>query len=117
MLHGTFHFCTHLDDVGIARYRYQNTDGTVAVIEQFIAYRFFVAFLDTGNVPETELVIVMPLDKHIADVLYGLELVAHRHSDAVVTIVVITGIAGLVLSVQGGKHFQGLHTEIGHAVL
>ena len=59
----------------------------------------------------------MSLDKHVADVFYGLELVADGHTDAVITIIIITGIAGLVLSVQGGKHFHRLHAEVGHAVL
>ena len=59
----------------------------------------------------------MSLDKHVADIFYGLELVADGHTDAVISIVIITGIASLILSVQCGEDFHRLYTQVGHAVL
>ena len=117
LFHDFRHLISHLDNVGVARCSNQDTDGTCPVEEEFIAGRFFVSLLDTGNVTQAELVIVMSLDKHVADVFYGLELVADGHTDAVIAIIIITGIGGLVLSVQGGEHFHRLHAEVGHAVL
>ena len=64
-----------------------------------------------------ELVIVMPLDEHVSDVFCCLELIAYRNTDTVVAILVIASIGGLVLSVEGSQHFDGLYTQVRHTVL
>ena len=88
-----------------------------AVEEHFVAGRLFVSFFYLCDVAHAELVVVVSLYKHVADVLHSLEFVAYSYTDAVVTIVVIAAVSGLVLPVQGGKHLSWFHTQICHAVL
>ena len=112
-----FHFRAHLDDVGTAGGGDQDTDGALSVVEHFIAGGIFVALFDPGNITETQLVVVVSLDEHVADVVHTVELVADVDPYAHVTMVEVTGIGGFVLSVEGGQHFGGLDAQIGHTVL
>ena len=114
--HSVYGF-SDFDDVRTAGSGYQYAHCALAVVEQLVACRVLVAFLYLCDVAQAQLVVVMPLDKHVADVFHGFELVVDRHTDAVVTVFVVTGIGGLVLSVQGGKHFGRFHAQIGHAIL
>ena len=44
------------------------------VIEHFIACGVFVVFLYAGDVAQAELVVVVSLNQHLSDVVYGFEL-------------------------------------------
>ena len=107
----------HLHDVGIARGSHQDADGPLAVAVEGIACGFFVPLFDTGNVAQSELVVIMPLDKHLADVIYRLQFVGDMEADALVSVVEVAAVGGLVLPVERSEHFSRFHAEVGHAVL
>ena len=112
-----FHGTPHLGDVGTRRTGYEHADGRLVVIVEGIANGLLDALLHLGNVGHTELVTLMSLDEHPADVLHGAELVIHSDTHTLVTIVIVAGIVGAVLSVQRGKYLSGHHAHAGHLVL
>ena len=112
-----FYGSAHFHDVRTAGSCDEDSLRPFAVEEQFVAGRFFVSFLDAGDVAHAELVVVMPLYQHAAYVFHCPELVADGDADAVVAIVVVAAVGGLVLSVQGGEDFGGLYAEVCHTVL
>ena len=112
-----FYGSAHFHDVRTTGSCDEDSLRPFAVEEQFVAGRFFVSFLDAGDVAHAELVVVMPLYQHAAYVFHCPELVADGDADAVVAIVVVAAVGGLVLSVQGGEDFGGLYAEVCHTVL
>ncbi len=87
------------------------------VIEHFIACGVFVVFLYAGDVAQAELVVVVSLNQHLSDVVYGFELVVYRDADTAVAVFIISCIGGLVLAVQGCQYLGRFYTEVCHAVL
>ena len=95
----------------------KNSLGPFAVEEQFVTGGLFISFLYPGYVAHTELVVVMPLYQHIADVFHSLEFIADGHADTVVSIVIVAAVCGFVLAVQCSENFGRLHAKVCHAVL
>ena len=112
-----FHGFADLHDIRTARSSYQNADRALLVIEHLVTGWIFIPLFDQGYVAQTQLVVVMALDKHLADVVHRFETIVHRHSDAVVPVIIVTTIGCLVLSVQGSQDFGRFHAKVGHAVL
>ena len=82
----------HLGDVGLGRSGYQNAQGTLSVVSHGITHRFLDALLHLGNVRDAQLVHLMTLDEHAADIAHCLELVRHSDAHTLVSVIVIAGI-------------------------
>ena len=107
----------HFHDVRTTGSGYQNAQCTLTVIVHFVTDRLFIAFLYLCDVAQTQLVVIMSLNKHFAYIFYRLEFIIDSHTDPIVTIVIIAGIGSLVLTVQGSKNFSRLYTQICHTIL
>ena len=77
-----FYGSAHFHDVRTAGSCDEDSLRPFAVEEQFVAGRFFVSFLDAGDVAHAELVVVMPLYQHAAYIFHCPELVADGDADA-----------------------------------
>ena len=108
---------THLGDVGLGRSGYQNAQGTLSVVGHGVAHRLLDTLLHLGNVRDAQLVHLMTLDEHAADIAHCLELVRHSDAHTLVSVIVIAGIRGLVLAVECRKHLCRRHAQGGEFVL
>ena len=108
---------THLDDIRTSGCRDEQSQSTFAIVKELVARWVSIRLFDLGNVTQTQLVVVVPLNQHLADVFDGLEFITDCHTDALVAIVEIAGVGGLVLSVERGQYFSRLDTQVGHPIL
>ena len=86
------------------------------VIGHRIAYGFRIAALYGRNIPQTQLVVFMALNDHVADLFDRTRLIGDRYAHALIPVVVVTGIESAVLSVQGGEYFCWRNAECRHSV-
>ena len=101
---------SHLNDVRTAGGRHQQSQCLFAIIKQFIAGGLLITFFYSCDITQAQLVIIMPLNQHISNIVHRFKLIIDRYTDTVISILIVSCIGRFVLSVQCGKHFGRLHS-------
>ncbi len=104
------HRLTHLDNVGARSGGNGNAKSRFTVVFHLIPYRIGITALHTGNVAQSQLVVLVSLNNHLTYLFLGAEFVGNRHSHAVVATRVVSGVIYIVMSLQRGQYFGRRHT-------
>ena len=91
-----------------------NAQRRLAVISHRVAYRSDIVITYFGNISQAELVILMALYNHIANLLYLAEFVIDSHAHAVGPVVVISGIIDAILPLQRGEYLRRRNAQCRH---
>ena len=117
ILHSLLHLGTHLQYIILRRASNADAQCLYAITRHLIACSCLIGFHHCGDILDTQLVVVVPLNQHIGDVIHIIKLIIHCHADAAVTIVIVTCITRLVLIIECLNDLGGHHPQVCHFIL
>ncbi len=105
---------SQLDDVSPFFHSNGNGNGGQGVIQHSFPLRFDIAFGYDCHIPQSNMVLFVPSNQQIPNILNVVEIPVNSHANPLFSAVVITGIHRCILSFQREDNLGGMNPQIRH---